>query len=206
MSEYPNNSVKYRSSLDKADTKTKKPKKRPKAVVTGNVTKVKKSFSQRLLDSIVKEDLPDIKTRLIEEVIIPNLQEGTFNLLNNALAIIFGRPVKSSGGRTNYSSASTRASYTPYYNDRTTSETRRPTYQFDDVLFDTRQKADSVIHEMYGTIDEYGIVSVADYYDLSGLVPTSNDFNYGWTSLDGATVSTVRDGYIIKLPRAKSIK
>ena len=53
-------------------------------------------------------------------------------------------------------------------------------------------------------IDRYGWATVLDLYesaDLGGSAPyTAN--KYGWTSLRSADIIKVRDGYVIKLPKA----
>ena len=55
-------------------------------------------------------------------------------------------------------------------------------------------------------IDMYGRVSVADLYDLVGITGNYTDNNYGWTNLASAEPIRVRDGYVIKLPKAMPIK
>ena len=45
-------------------------------------------------------------------------------------------------------------------------------------------------------------VSVADFYDLVGVSGNYTDNKYGWTDIRNASVIHVRDGYMIKLPKA----
>ena len=54
-------------------------------------------------------------------------------------------------------------------------------------------------------IDQYGVVSVGDLYDLVGVTGAYTDNNYGWTDLRTASVVRTRDGYMIKLPRALAL-
>ena len=54
-------------------------------------------------------------------------------------------------------------------------------------------------------IDQYGMVSVGDLYDLVGVTGQYTDNNYGWTDLRTASVVRTRDGYMIKLPRALAL-
>lgn len=53
-------------------------------------------------------------------------------------------------------------------------------------------------------MDRYGVVSVADMYDLCGMTCNYTDNKYGWKSLARADISRVRDGYMIKLPKART--
>ena len=68
---------------------------------------------------------------------------------------------------------------------------------------DNRADAEEVLDSMLATIDKYGIVSVADMYDLVGITGNYTDNKYGWTDLRSARIERERDGgYTINLPRA----
>ena len=54
-------------------------------------------------------------------------------------------------------------------------------------------------------IDTYGSVSVADMYDLVGMSCNYTDNKYGWTNLRNAEPVRVRDGYLLKMPKATPI-
>ena len=52
-------------------------------------------------------------------------------------------------------------------------------------------------------IATYGVVRVADFYELVGVTGNYTDNKYGWTDIRNASVVRARDGgYIIKLPKA----
>ena len=51
-------------------------------------------------------------------------------------------------------------------------------------------------------IETYGSVSVADMYDLVGISCEYTDNKYGWKNIRTAEPVHVRDGYMLKLPRA----
>ena len=54
-------------------------------------------------------------------------------------------------------------------------------------------------------IETYGIVSVADLYDLVGKSCNYTDNKYGWTNIRNAEPVRVRDGYLLKMPKAGPI-
>ena len=54
-------------------------------------------------------------------------------------------------------------------------------------------------------VESYGVVRVADLYDLVGLTGNFTDNKYGWTNVKNAQIVRVRDGYMIKMPRALPI-
>ena len=86
-------------------------------------------------------------------------------------------------------------------------EIRQPTrtrtgYDYDDIILETRGEAEDVLERMEELIDMYQLVSVADFYDLVGVSGNYTDNKYGWTNVRNASVVRVRDGYMIKLPKA----
>lgn len=79
--------------------------------------------------------------------------------------------------------------------------------QCDDIIFETRKDAERVLDTMANTVKQYGVVSLADVYDIVGKTTTTYVANkYGWKSVDDAKVVRCRDGYYIKLPKAEEIK
>ena len=67
---------------------------------------------------------------------------------------------------------------------------------------ETRGEAEEVLIKMDELIATYKVVRVADFYDLVGISSSYTDNNYGWTDIKSATVVHVREGYMIKLPKA----
>ena len=55
---------------------------------------------------------------------------------------------------------------------------------------------------MNDIIARYDYVRVLDLYDMAELTAPFTANRYGWTNLKNAYVDRVRDGYIIRLPRA----
>ena len=125
--------------------------------------------------------------RIIDSGKIPNM-------------IFYGKP---GGGR-----RSTNSSYVSYRDysrrdDRPIGESRTRTgYSHDDIILETRGEAEEVLDRMNELIDTYGIVSVADMYDLVGISCNYTDNKYGWTNIRNAEPIRVRDGYMLKLPKA----
>ena len=109
--------------------------------------------------------------------------------------------------RSKSKSRDTKVSYTKYYDrdrdyDRPARSRGRYGYDYDDIILDTRKEAEEVLDRMDDLIDTYGVVSVADLYDLVGISGNYTDNKYGWTNLRNADVQRVRDGYLLKLPKA----
>ena len=109
---------------------------------------------------------------------------------------------------------SSKVSYSRYYDDRRDRDRSRDYrtssirsgFDFDEIIFETRGDAEAVLDAMYDILNQYKVVSVAELYDLASI--TTHNYtcnNYGWVDLRGSSVVRVRDGYILKLPRALAI-
>lgn len=180
-------------------------------VVKGKVRTKKKSEVRRFADVFISEDIQNVKSYVIGEVLIPAAKKALSDIVTNGIdMILYGE----AGVSKRRNSSSSRVSYQSYYDredrrdrrDRERYSTRsRAGYNFDDIIFDSRGEAENVLCAMEDEIDNYGIVSVADLYELVGVSGNYTDNKYGWTDLRTASVARTRDGYMLKLPRALPI-
>lgn len=76
---------------------------------------------------------------------------------------------------------------------------------YNDVAFETREKAEKILEQMNEEIDRYGFVTVADYKELCGVAGDYKDNKYGWTNIRDAEVTRVRAGYSIRFPRVLAV-
>ena len=108
-------------------------------------------------------------------------------------------------------STADRVSYRNYYDgDYRSPRSTRPTsnysgYSYDDIVLSSRGEAEDVLDRMEEIIDTYKLVTVADLFDLVGVTGNYTDNKYGWTNIRNAEIVRVRDGYMIKMPRAVPI-
>lgn len=79
----------------------------------------------------------------------------------------------------------------------------RSLYHYDNVILGNRWDAEDILFQLEEIIINYGQASVADLYDLCGIVSRFSDNKYGWTALKDAAVVRVRHGYWLNLPRPK---
>lgn len=112
-------------------------------------------------------------------------------------------------GRTRNKSTASKVSYQRYYekNDERRRDYSAPAarngFDYDELVFPTRGDAEAVLDAMNEIIAQYGVVSIGDLYDLANVSMDNFAANkYGWTDIRGCKSVRVRDGYILKLPRA----
>ena len=202
MAEYLNNSYNAR---EKRPEGSGPPDKKLEKGVSGEAKTRKKSEVKKFANIFVPEDVENVKSYILIDVIVPGIK----NAIADAVSIMLFGEAGRLGGRNNKGS---RASYQRYYDDRRDDrrDYGRPRavsgFDYDDIVFDTRGDADLVLDQMESAINQYSLVSVADLYDLAGITCRSYTANkYGWTDLRGAKVVRVRDGYILELPRTVQI-
>ena len=178
-----------------------------KKVVKGNVKTKKKSGLTKFTDVFISEDISNVKTHVLMDVLLPAGKKLLWDIVTDGLDII----LYGGSGRSKKSSSS-KVSYRNYYDrDRRdeprSSESRsRSRFDYDDIEYDNRGDAEAVLDQMNEIIDRYGLVTVADMYDMADRTAPYTSNKYGWTSLRSAEVVRVRGGgYIIKLPRAMPI-
>lgn len=76
-----------------------------------------------------------------------------------------------------------------------------------DISFDTRMVAERTLTILKAAyLEKYGIATVADLKEISGLCASYSDNDYGWTNLAFARVYRARDGrFYLDLPEAMPI-
>ena len=206
MHEYTPNSHKYRAEHQStAPVERKKVEK----VVSGPVKTKKRSEIRKLAEIFIVEDVKNVKNYVIDEIVIPTIRDTIWSIFTNSLDMfIYGGTGKS--GRKN-SGPSHYVSYRNYadrkVDDRHSYDSPRSRvgYGYEDIILESWAEADEVLTRMSELIDEYGEVSVADLYDLVGKSCSYTDNKYGWTNLRNAEPMRVRDGYMLKLPKALTL-
>ena len=69
------------------------------------------------------------------------------------------------------------------------------------IEFDSANDANDVLSYMIDNIEQYGLVTVADFYELSDVASKFTDHQFGWTNLDGVRVVPIRGGgFYISFP------
>lgn len=201
MNEYD---LKPNSHKYKEEMKAQAEERHIEKVVDGAVKTKKRSGVHKFTDVFVAEDINSVVSNITNDVIIPSFKKVIFDAITSGFDMfLFGGTARSSNMR----SGGSKVSYRNYY-DRREDERRsyaKPRFDFDDIVFETRGAAEVVLDEMVATIERYGIVTVSDMYEMAGLRQPYTSNKFGWTSIRSADVSRVRDGYIIKLPKAAAI-
>ena len=208
--DYKPNSKKYKAEQAQQQASEKK---KVEKVISGTAKVKKKSELRKFADNFISEDVDSVKTFVVRDVVIPSVIDliedivvgGIRTLLRGDSGRRDSRDRRSYGGTPSYINYSR---YSDRRDDRSgrDNQTRRG-YGYDDIVVNSRADAEAVIEQMDGIVDTYGMVSVADLYDLVGMSSNYTDNNYGWTNIRNAEPVRLRDGgWMIKMPKAIPIK
>lgn len=204
MEEYKSNS--HKSKDDQRESATQYEKKIEK-VITGSAKSKKKGEMQKFADVFISEDVGNVKSYIVMEVLVPAIKKAISDIVTNGIdMILYGET-----GHTRKNSSASKVSYGKYYGESERKREYRQSgtrngYDYDDIIFETRGDAESVLDAMNEIISQYNVVSVGDLYDLADVSTDNYAANkYGWSDISGCKPVRVRDGYILKLPKATPI-
>lgn len=193
----------YKSNSHKSKELTKN---EPVKKVVKPIAKATKKKKNALAETFISEDASNIKSYILMDVLVPAIKKAVIDIVTDGISMLFYGDTSHGNRR-----SSTSASYISYnrYSDRDRRDDRtsygRSRYSYDDIILQSRGEAEEVLDRMSEMIDTYGIVSVADMYDLVGIATNYTDNKYGWTNLRNAEPIRVSNGYMLKLPKAGPI-
>jgi hypothetical protein len=201
---YPPNSHKYREEQKNVTPEEKRITK----VVKGPV-KTKKNDVRKFADIFISEDITNVKNYIFMDVLVPAIKKAIYDIVTNGIDMfLYGGTGKNKSG-----SSGAKVSYRNYYDQKNGSSnnsnrgsentTTRNGFDYEDIVFSNRGDAEMVKQQMKDIAARYGVVTIADMYEMAdpNLTPPYTSHKYGWMDVSGAEAIRVRDGYILKLPR-----
>lgn len=215
MENYPSNSKQPRRPDDAG-----KPESRLSPVVTGQVSRQKKSLGRRFRETFIGgTDAQTVWSYVAFNVLVPAAKDMLADAASQGVErMLFGdsySPRRRGGGFqgptnntvVNYSGMSSRSRLVPQNNDPRTPLSRpvRRQHDFDDFLLPTRVEADAVIEGLSHVLERYGQASVSDLYDLLNITGDYTDEKWGWSDLRTARVTRVHNGYLLTLPQPEPL-
>jgi hypothetical protein len=180
-------------------------------VVTGTVRKQKRGLGKKLAETFLEDDTKSVGSYIFHDVLIPAAKAMISDMVGGGIEMLLfgekrGHNTRRDGGRSY-------TSYGSYYRStdrdnrdrdkRDISRLGRARHDFDEIVLETRGEAEEVLSHLVDLTLDYNQATVADLYDLVGISGNFTDNKYGWTDLRSASVTRVRDGYLINLPRTQ---
>lgn len=188
--------------------------------------KIKRSLFSRLVSGLVgPEGLAGLGGQISEEIVKPAIKNIIWDSVMSGLgkAMYGDRGFPGHGGRGPYGDGRPRTQYNNAYNNARPSNdrgnvdrygfpkegeprsnviSRTSHYGVEEYIITDRYDAAQVLTTLTECADRYGMVSVADYYDLIKVSSNFTDNSYGWNHevISTARIVPIRGGYVIKFP------
>ena len=201
IKDYPSNSnVKKEGRRKEAVTERRADK-----VVTGGAKAQKKSDIRKFTDIFLAEDISTVKSYILMDVLVPAVKKAIDDIVSNGIHMLLYKETDRNRGSNR---PAARVSYGSYYNDNRSRDrervsSRRNDFDYENIVFDRRGDAETVLTALEDIIDQYSYARVADLYELAGVTTDNYMVNrYGWADLHNAVVTSGRDGYYIRFPKA----
>jgi hypothetical protein len=215
MEDYPSNS--HKKTAPKKEIE--EPKKIDK-VVEGVVVRRKKPFSKRFAETFIGGDAKTVGLYIVYDVLLPAVKDTLADAMSQGVErMLFGearpstrRSSNRGPGQGSYISYNRYAPNQPRQDARygrqdppSISRRARATHDFDEIVLASRAEAEEVIDQLFAILERYESVAVSDLYELVGITNTPQDEKWGWNNLQGASVSRVRNGYLLNLPKTEPL-
>lgn len=212
MNSFPANS--HRANNPRPEPNTSK---KVEKVAVGDVVRRKRSLGKRFKETFVGGNAKGVWEYVTLDVLIPAAKNMFADAFSEGMErMIFGESRSSSRrggyrpgsqGGNGYVSYNRYSASSPRQEERTPTVSRRgrAAHDFDEIILGTRVEAEEVIDRLFDLVSQYELATVADLYTLVGVAGHYTDEKWGWTSLPGAGVTHVRNGYLLDLPKPEPI-
>lgn len=212
MENYPGNSKKVapKPSTKKAASPAPQEKKVEKIVVN-KVTRRKKPLGRKFSETFVGGDAESVWAYVFNDVLVPAAKDMVADAVSQGIEkMLFGESRGRSRGATVASAAYT--SYNRISTQAKTSASRRDispsargSHNFDEIILATRAEAQEVLDSLFTLTSDYDVATVADLYEMVGQTGTFTDEKWGWFDMRGSSVTRIKGGYLLNLPRPEHI-
>lgn len=187
---------------------------RVKKIEGVNVVKVKKPLGKRIAENFGGQDLKSVGKLLAVTVLLPGAKDIMMNLLEEGgRRMIYGETASRRSGsiigggtqirRTSYGAASRGGSNIISGGQSNLDPREKQMFDFSNLLIADATKADEIIMEMETAIEEFGVVTVADFFEAIGESGNGyTDRKFGWDAkaFAGAKPVRGRGGWILDIP------
>lgn len=213
MENFPSNA--HQPKIAKPELKTDQPEEpRAQPVVTGTVVRRKKSPIKKFTEMMFG-DTKGIGSAVVMEILLPAMRDMVFEAGKDAMERTLYPDARGSGyrrgissnGHVNYRAMSGGlvAKAVSLHQDarQPLSRRARSTHNFDEIVLASRREGEDVLAQMFGVVERFEVVTVADLYEMVKLDTSYVDRKFGWNAalLASAGVSRVKEGYLLDLPR-----
>lgn len=180
---------------------------------TGKVRK--KTLVERLVSSLIGPNgLKSVGAHVGHNIIMPAIKQMTANALKAGVdQTIFGQPQQPNNSQfynpQNYAQGS-RPPLQQYNAQYRQPASLAPTevvtdYSRLEFTIRTYEEAQYVLGRLRDHLGKFGVVTMAQYYNLINQPTEVTHYNWGWNDLTAASVRGVQGGYVIDFPPVEAV-
>jgi hypothetical protein len=188
-------------------------------VVTVEVIQKPKGLGRKFKDTFLGGDAKHAAQFVAADVILPALRNLIVDMTSKGIErLVYGESNyrrRGVGGQYNYSARYQTTAAHPAIREAIDvgsrmaaslpNRSRVNRHDIGDIIIADRNEAELVLERMVDVIEKYDVVSLADFYELLGEPVNHIDHKWGWTSLRGAQIRQIRQGYLIDPPLLEAI-
>lgn len=212
MENYPGNSKKVTAKQPPKKAASPAPQeKKVEKIVVNKVTRRKKPLGRKFSETFVGGDAESVWAYVFNDVLVPAAKDMVADAVSQGIEkMLFGESRGRSRGATVASAA-----YTSYNRISTQAKANAPrrdispsargSHSFDEIILATRAEAQEVIDSLFTLTSDYDVATVADLYEMVGQTGTFTDEKWGWFDMRGSSVTRIKGGYLLNLPRPEYI-
>lgn len=209
MQDFPANSRKAQEQ--------EQPREKVERVTSAETVRRKRGLGRRFKETFIGGDARSATEYVIFTIVIPAVKDLFADAAQSGIdRLIYGEGAKprhgtsswasNNAGHVAYNRMSASPRPQPAQQQRMISRRSRARHTFDELIIPSRQEADEVIDRMFDLLSKYGMASVADLYELTGIQSSHTDMKWGWTSLRGAKAVRLRQGgFLLDLPEPEDL-
>lgn len=183
-------------------------------VTTSDPVQRKTPLGKKIASTFAGDDAKSVGIYILFDVVIPAVKAMMSDAASQGIdRLLFGdvRNRNRGGSRTDYNKIYNGGTTVRYGRSpeetprRAMSQRGRATHDFDEIVLESRGEAEEVLDILQSSIDQYDTATVSDLYALVGITGSFTDDKWGWTNLIDASVSHVREGYLLNLPKPQPL-
>lgn len=217
MDQFPPNSRRVVPGSPDAE---KKETKNVERITTNDAVRRKTPLSRRFMATFVRGDARQAWLDVISDVLVPAAKDMAADAVTQGFERMIYGETRSKSRRSSFGSGITsRVSYGNYHSpvgrasglsqrrdeERPISRRSRAAHEFDEIILPTRAEAEEVIDRLFDLVSRYEVATVSDLYSLVGVTGEYTDEKWGWDDIRGASVSRIREGYLLDLPKPRAL-
>lgn len=182
-------------------------------IIDGEVHIRKKPLGKRFAETFFGGTAKGAAKHVITEVLLPAARDAIFDAFSQGIErVVYGE--SRGGGRRTVNRGGPQSGHNGYVNynrfaqsgppkpARDLSRQARSNHSLDELVFEHRHQAQSVLERMFDHIQKYDSCPVSELYGMVGITPTFTDEKWGWIDISDAHVARAgREGYVLDLPK-----